>query len=468
MGINITKEFPFLNQIPGYVILFDHSLKIVYANQNVCALLKKDASAVKKLCFTDIYKKIPFNQEHDNKGNVFFNKSLKSVQAFLNNSQTCQKDLEKDQKKDLEKDQKKDLEKDQKKDLEKDPKKDQNSEWTGELVLSLSERPDNSDRSDKLSASLKEHSDSPFLKVLCGFSVIYAGQGAGGSNSDAPARNACFLNTFYLAKNLEKNHILDYKSKRLDTVAVVFSGIAHEFNNILMILNGNLELLLLEEHITPDINDYCTELKRAVTRAASLVTAMRSVSKCRKALKQQTSVKDLVIKSSDNIAQLFGAKTFDPVFDIPDSLDPVFGNPIALVQAFVNIISNSIQACASCINPAQCIVGIRARNKTVNASTALELGLKPGKYVKIDFIDNGPGINPDFESQIFDPYFTTKSGYLGLGLAAVKWIAENHYGKILHKSIDKKAVLKDFPALGSSCPQCGSGALFLLYLPAAV
>ena len=76
-------------------------------------------------------------------------------------------------------------------------------------------------------------------------------------------------------------------------------------------------------------------------------------------------------------------------------------------------------------------------------------GLKPGDYVCIDVTDNGSGIEPELLKQVFDPYFTTKVGGNGLGLASCYSIVKKHQGVITVDSV------------------LGVGTSFKVYLPRA-
>jgi CheY-like chemotaxis protein len=90
---------------------------------------------------------------------------------------------------------------------------------------------------------------------------------------------------------------------------------------------------------------------------------------------------------------------------------------------------------------------ISARNVNVSASQGLPL--REGRYVMIEVRDSGNGIAPDLLPRIFDPYFTTKSGGSGLGLASAYSIVKRHHGLIVAESF------------------FGQGAVFRFYLPAS-
>ncbi|MEM9226674.1 MAG: ATP-binding protein, partial [Verrucomicrobiota bacterium] len=103
------------------------------------------------------------------------------------------------------------------------------------------------------------------------------------------------------------------------------------------------------------------------------------------------------------------------------------------------------------INAAQAMkhggrITVKAANTEIAAAPALPL--EPGSYVKIEVADDGPGIALDILPRIFDPYFTTKKGGSGLGLATAYSIIKHHDGHIMVDS------------------EQGHGATFTFYLPA--
>jgi len=134
---------------------------------------------------------------------------------------------------------------------------------------------------------------------------------------------------------------------------------------------------------------------------------------------------------------------FDP------SLPVVRGDEAQLAQVFRNLIKNGLQA----------LVGCRGGMLTISTRMATDFHLvrseeqagyrtaRRGRFLSIDFADNGPGIPPDRVPHLFTPLFTTKSRGTGLGLAVSQRIIAEHGGTIRAESTP------------------GQGALFHVYLP---
>ncbi|MCX8107749.1 MAG: ATP-binding protein, partial [Verrucomicrobiae bacterium] len=137
---------------------------------------------------------------------------------------------------------------------------------------------------------------------------------------------------------------------------------------------------------------------------------------------------------------LHGSKVVSNV-DIAEDLWPVSGDEVQIRQAIQNVALNAVQAM-----PEGGTLEVQASN--VDPYAARQLGLRATKHVCITVRDTGPGIQPKDLPHIFEPYFTTKKGGSGLGLAVAYSIIRRHEGDIKVESTP------------------GQGATFRLYLPA--
>ena len=109
--------------------------------------------------------------------------------------------------------------------------------------------------------------------------------------------------------------------------------------------------------------------------------------------------------------------------DIPDSVHAIEADEGQITQVFQNIIINAAQAM-----PRGGVLNVTARNEELFENNALSLPL--GTYVRLSFADQGCGISEEDLKMIFDPYFTTKSAGVGLGLSSVHSIVNRHGGHV--------------------------------------
>ena len=156
-------------------------------------------------------------------------------------------------------------------------------------------------------------------------------------------------------------------------------------------------------------------------------------------LKKISMVGPLVKDTAEYV--LTGSNTWSNFF-ISDSLYHVELDQAQFIQAFSNLILNASQAM-----PKGGVINISARNTHLEENEVANL--PDGHYVKITVADKGNGISSEDMSHIFDPYFTTRQGKVGLGLSIAYSIIRNHGGAITVES------------------EPGKGSSFHIFLPAA-
>lgn len=229
------------------------------------------------------------------------------------------------------------------------------------------------------------------------------------------------------------------KAQKLESLGILAGGIAHDFNNILTGILGNISfagLLLESDHPARRPLEHA---EKASQRAAELAHQLLTFSRGGEPVKKVVSAAQLVRESL--ALSLHGAKVQTEV-ETPASLHAIEADEGQMSQSFNNVIINACQAM-----PEGGVLKVTAGNVLLKAQN--ELGLAAGEYVRISFIDEGCGIPLEDQKKIFDPYYTTKAGGTGLGLASVHSIVSRHAGKI-------EVV---------SAP--GKGTSFTFYLPSA-
>jgi PAS domain S-box-containing protein len=228
------------------------------------------------------------------------------------------------------------------------------------------------------------------------------------------------------------------RTNRLESLGLMAGGIAHDFGNLLTIVNCSLYLARetpgLPERAATRLND----IETVVKRAGDLTEQLKTFAKGGTTRKKYTHLPPLVRES----ARLALTGTTVRIEDtLPADLWPVEADEAQFGQVVHNIVLNAVQAMAG----AGC-VSLRA----VNLAPGAEVGLPAGySWVKVSLADNGPGMPPEVMSRIFDPFFTTKEKGTGLGLATSHTIMEKHQGRLRVESTP------------------GVGTTFHLILPAA-
>jgi two-component system cell cycle sensor histidine kinase/response regulator CckA len=225
---------------------------------------------------------------------------------------------------------------------------------------------------------------------------------------------------------------------KLESLSILAAGIAHDFNNILTAILGNTSLARMNQE-----EDYRQErladTERACLQAQALARQLLTFAKGGAPIKQLVSIDDLVTEAGSLANTGSNVKC---EFDLPDNLWGLEADPGQLRQVFQNLIINAVQAM-----PSGGTIKVRGENLELNTQSGLPL--YPGKYIKLSIQDQGIGIPADYLPKIFDPYFTTKQGGSGLGLAVACSIIRNHHGHITVESSP------------------GKGTAFYIYLPAS-
>jgi two-component system, cell cycle sensor histidine kinase and response regulator CckA len=235
------------------------------------------------------------------------------------------------------------------------------------------------------------------------------------------------------------------KTQKLESLGVLAGGIAHDFNNILTGILGNISFasLLLEE--SHPARKAIAHAEQASLRAAELAHQLLTFAKGGEPVKKAVPVEKLVQESLS--LALRGAKV-QTRLEIPASVGTIEADAGQMNQAFNNVVINALQAM-----PKGGVLTVKAEQVPLDEENSLRL--PAGRYVRLSFSDQGCGIAQQDLQRIFDPYFTTKAGGTGLGLASVHSIVAKHHGKIEVSSTLGKGTTFTFylPSAGEAVPE---------------
>lgn len=231
-----------------------------------------------------------------------------------------------------------------------------------------------------------------------------------------------------------------FKSSKLESLGVLAGGIAHDLNNILTVISGNLSLARTCLTTNPTrIVEHLDKADTATLRASDLSKQLLTFAKGGDPLKQTLHLGELVERATR--FALYGSN-LSCVFDFSPELAKVQADPYQIEQVINNLVINAREAMPG---GGKLVVG--GRDELLAEENPYDL--PAGAHVRISFADNGPGIPPDVMRQIFDPYFSTKETGSGLGLTLSFSIISKHGGRLLVDSVE------------------GQGATFDMLLPAA-
>lgn len=225
-----------------------------------------------------------------------------------------------------------------------------------------------------------------------------------------------------------------FQAEKLQALGNMSGAIAHELNNQLMAIDGNIELCYKSLKIKE--NSYLTKALEASSNASNLIKSLLSYS-----VKDDISFEKIYIddlfKDIDNKINLSVIKDVDFIKNVRDDMARVYiyGSKLLLVEAFGNIITNAIES----FNKTDHILIMNSKVTYLNTCPKDAINYQnhiSGKFLQIDFIDNGCGIPYELYNRIFDHFFTTKDKFSrsGLGLTQALGTIIKHSGILTLKS----------------------------------
>jgi two-component system cell cycle sensor histidine kinase/response regulator CckA len=233
-------------------------------------------------------------------------------------------------------------------------------------------------------------------------------------------------------------------AQRMEAMGTLAGGIAHNFNNLLMAIQGNASLMLLEKASEHPDYERLKSIEQAVRSGAELTRQLIGFAMAGKYEVKPTDINELIERSSDMFGRTKRQITIHRKYQ--EGIWPVEVDQGQIEQALLNLYVNAWQAM-----PGGGELYLETENVTLDDKSVKPFDLKAGRYVKISVTDTGVGMDKTTQQRIFEPFFTTKEmgRGTGLGLASVYGIITNHGGII---TVESKR---------------GEGATFIIYLPAS-
>jgi signal transduction histidine kinase len=234
------------------------------------------------------------------------------------------------------------------------------------------------------------------------------------------------------------------QSQKMEAIGQLAGGVAHDFNNILAVIQLQAGLLKTEQNISSQQFDIAGEIEKAAHRAANLTRQLLLFSRKQKMQPSDLDLNDVISLVTKMLQRVLGEHIHIEVKYAPH---PLF------IRADVGMIDQVLMNLAVNARDAMPQGG-----RLVIETAAIELDelaaaqspkARPGLFACLSVSDTGHGIPPEIMTRIFEPFFTTKEigKGTGLGLATTFGIVEQHQGWI---TVDS---------------QIGSGTTFRIYLP---
>jgi PAS domain S-box-containing protein len=229
----------------------------------------------------------------------------------------------------------------------------------------------------------------------------------------------------------EKKRLEDelIKAQKLESIGTLAGGLAHDYNNLLTVIMGNIELIKMDVSRTDKTYARLTAAESAAINARDLTQQLITFSQGGYPVSRIMPIRDLITESVR--MSLSGSDT-KTEWKVADDLPEVKIDETQICQVIHNIVINAREAM-----PQGGTLYIEADKTFLRPDNVLSLFEET--YVRLIFRDEGPGISAEDLPRVFDPYFTTKdkgtTKGMGLGLSICYSIIKQHGGHIL---IDSK------------------------------
>lgn len=215
------------------------------------------------------------------------------------------------------------------------------------------------------------------------------------------------------------------EARKTEAIATLAGGIAHQFNNALAVIAGNIELLEYDYKSDPHIKTFAAPIHKASEKMAKLTSQLLAYAQGGK-YKEHPSDLGEVVETTISLINHTIAKSIRLKTVVKSDLPKVRIDTTQIQMVITSIVSNAVEATGRSgqINIFCKSVTVTRENRTKHDN------IPPGRYVAFITADAGIGMDKQIQKRIFEPFFTTKFEGRGLGMAAVYGIIINHDGHI--------------------------------------
>ena len=234
------------------------------------------------------------------------------------------------------------------------------------------------------------------------------------------------------------------QAQKLEVVGRLSAGIAHEFNNLLTVIQGDVGLLLAAKTDGLDKRALLDQIMQASQRAATFTRQLLAFTRKQVLQARPLDLSVVVLRMKKMLSQLIG-ENYEIQVDCPPGVPAVLADEGGMEQTLINLVLNARDAM-----PAGGVIRFETGLSVLDEAAAnSNPDARAGRFVWLAVSDHGCGMNSELLARIFDPFFTTKDvgRGTGLGLSTIQGIVKQHEGWIEVAS------------------QVGHGSIFKVFLP---
>jgi PAS domain S-box-containing protein len=249
----------------------------------------------------------------------------------------------------------------------------------------------------------------------------------------------------------EKRRVLEERLRhmeKMEAIGTLAGGVAHDLNNVLGVLSGYAELLMMETKADSPVRIHADKILKSSERGAAIIQDLLTLARRGVAISEVTNLNRLIGDYLESPEFMKLAEQYPRVSvetSLASDLLNVMGSPVHLSKTIMNLVLNAVEAV-----PADGTVTIATWNCSLDKPGQKFADMKAGDYAVMAVGDTGVGIAPQEIKRIFEPFYTKKTlgrSGTGLGLAVVWGTVKDHGG---HIDVQSKE---------------GKGSTFTLYFP---
>ncbi len=217
------------------------------------------------------------------------------------------------------------------------------------------------------------------------------------------------------------------QSQKMEAIGQLAGGVAHDFNNILAVIQLQAGMLKLQQSLTPQQLEFAREIEKATARAASLTRQLLLFSQQQPTRKRNLNLNETVANIV-KMLQLIGGEAVRMQFKLSPGPLLIHADAGMIDQVLLNLTINARDAMPQGGQLVIETAEVKFDEPAVDQSTPA----RPGTFACLSVSDTGCGIPPENLPRIFEPFFTTKEvgKGTGLGLATIFGIVQQHQGWI--------------------------------------
>jgi len=214
-------------------------------------------------------------------------------------------------------------------------------------------------------------------------------------------------------------------AQKMEGLARLAGGVAHDFNNMLSIIQGYLEMTLEAMDYADPLRENLLEIADAVERGAKLTNKLLAFSR-RQVMEPISYDLNRSIKDMSRVFKRMLGDDIKLVLNLGENIPPIKADPAHIEQCLLNLVMNAKDAMGNFGT-----LAISTSLAQISHPGLLNPNLaKPGDYVLLSVADSGKGFPPTLKDRIFEPFFSTSEDKPGLGLATVYGTIKQHGGYI--------------------------------------